>query len=98
MTKPTTPTKNRSRMVLDIGEWLLITTLISENPKQFQKRDQYGSDVYDITKLMNGCAKLVFEDSQTQRQYCVSLVSKFKEYVENGYSCMEFKPFEDQST
>lgn len=90
--------KEPYRFQLEIGEWLLLTTLVSESPTDFQIPAQKDTDVYDMDKLTQGCAKLVFEDSPTQRKYCVSLVAKFKTYLEDGYTCVEFKPFDDQES
>lgn len=90
--------KEPTQVNLEIGEWLLLTTLVSESPKDFQKEEQFGSDIYDLEMMTTGCAKLVFEESPTQREYCVSVVSKFKKYMEAGFTTMEFKPFDDQDT
>lgn len=82
MTKPL-------RITLDIGEWFLLTTMISSTPNKFQTKAQNNTDTYSIDKLMEGCAALLFEGGPLQRKYCADLVSKFKEQTANGYTSIE---------
>ena len=80
----------------DLYEWMVLTDLIMARPKKYQGKGHKGSDVYNISKLNADCASPVKLDGTTEDKRRRALVAKLKEYEDEGYRYIEFRPFEDQ--
>ena len=80
----------------DLFEWLILTDLVKADREKYQDKDHKGSDVYNISKLNADCASQVMLDGTTEDARRRALVAKLKEYEDEGYRYIEFRPFEDQ--
>ena len=83
-------------VTLDLSDWVILTDLIKARPKKYQDKDHKGTDVYNLLKLTIACASPLWDDTATDREHRVPLVTRLEKYEGEGYRFIEFKPFDDQ--